>query len=129
VSGVDTAQASPKSCYVLEFSVRPGGARLGDVHVYGTLAEQVEAARSSNRFRLGDDYQLLRLDWKAIEADLPPLSGPVLTTGDVTIAWPEGMSPQPEGCLRLAFNADGVAELHAGVNDLELGEDDYPENA
>jgi hypothetical protein len=27
------------SCYVLEFSVGPGGARLGDVHVAGTLAE------------------------------------------------------------------------------------------
>ena len=169
MSAVDT----PKSCYVLEFSVQPGGARLGDVHVHGTLAE----------LRAGFDRRY-SVDEFGVDGDLVLWSGAVLylwavergtavagidlrgylRTGDEVydqvvrrmldlddpglhelgdtfedVMWVsdhEPMRAMPTfarlfdlSYIRLAFNEDGVAELHAGVNDLEGGEDEYPESA
>jgi hypothetical protein len=58
----------------------------------------------------------LVLDWVAVAAVTSPLRPPVLTTGKVSVRWP-GHAEDPQ---KLA------EELHAGVNDLEFGYDEYP---
>ena len=82
------------------------------------LVESVEPDEASARL----DESTLTLDWAAIAADLPPLRAPVLTTGEVT-AELTADSPDAEDGYLAKCNED----LHVGLNDLEGGEDEYPD--
>jgi hypothetical protein len=58
----------------------------------------------------------LVLDWAAVAAIAPRRRPPVLTTGQVNVRW----SGHAE------YSEILPEELHAGVNDLEFGYDEYP---
>jgi|SRR6476660_9806469 len=60
-----TTETTP-GCYVLEFSVQPGGARLGDVHVHGELAE----VRESIGEQYGFDFDSYLVMWYGAELRL-----------------------------------------------------------
>ena len=104
-------------------------ARLFELYDSGAVEElqELTGRLKGERPRLSDHHPRLALDWAAIEADLPVPRGPALTTGEVTIVWPQGLPPQPEGYIPLAFNDEGGAELRAGLNDLEFGDNEYLE--
>ncbi|GGM55927.1 hypothetical protein ACFFX1_07935 [Dactylosporangium sucinum] len=141
------------SCYLFEFSVQPGGMRQGDVHAYPDLAG-IRRAFERRYFGFDDDFvaeiidsgavlhlwvvergtltggfdlhPFLRkdddrttLDWDAIAAVAPVLPGPLLGDGTFTLTVPK--LPHPESYLGLAD------ELHAGLNDVELGYDEDTE--
>jgi hypothetical protein len=95
----------------------------GAVEEIRQMAEHLKSQRAAGRFTIAEEYPRLMLDWKAVEADLPALQGPTLTTGEVTVVWPEHLPVHPDSYLH---SDDSVAELHAGLNDLEFGDDEYP---
>ncbi len=68
----------------------------------------------------------LRLDWDALAAELPPLREPILETGRVGVRWADAGLRHPESYLHYYTDPAAPETLHAGTNDLESGEDEYP---
>lgn len=84
-----------------------------------SLTEAVESGCTPTSLDKTSGVRLV-LDWDAIAAVAPALQNPVLVSGATTVRWSQPCPDHLETHLRFA------RRLHLGVNDLEFGMDEYP---
>ncbi|GAA4635506.1 hypothetical protein GCM10023196_081270 [Actinoallomurus vinaceus] len=78
----------------------------------------------------GSAPQTLTLDWDAMAASAPALADPLLASSWVTVAWAGDPIRVKDSylCHDLRGSDSGRIALHVGCNDLESGEDEWPQD-
>jgi len=117
--GFDCGQALPLLTRVFELRDR---AVTGDSAALAEYEDLVYALERPADAGESSDAQFT-LDWDAIAAVVPPLTGPVLSEGWVTVSLPPDVRAVYE--KRPSYLAvDESTRLHVGWNDLEFGFDE-----
>jgi hypothetical protein len=134
-------EAVPRSAYLFEFSVEPGGATLGHVHAFATRDELERAARYYREHPATEEYLPIafaaiwivedgklvgHVDVPDLEVpELPPLTGTLATPNDLLLVDVSTL-PLPERTY-LREAVFGMLELAYGWNDLAFDEPPPPD--
>jgi hypothetical protein len=94
---------------------------LGELEDISNELEEAIAAQRPPALPYGTISNHLRLDWDAITTAAPPCR-PTSNMGRFRVRWTEAHPRHRESCIH-----DGVT-LHFGVNDFEIGDDEYIED-